>query len=108
MKMLDSDFPDGLEVLHDPKLNKGTAFTEAERDLLGLRGLLPARLQTQPEQMRRVLVNLARKSTPLERYIYLIGLLDRNETLFYRTVMDNIEQMLPLVYRPTVAQACQE
>ena len=108
MKTLRKQFPRGLELLHDPKLNKGTAFTDAERDLLGLRGLLPARLQTQQEQMRRVLVNLTRKSTALERYIFLIALLDRNETLFYRTIVDNMEQMLPLIYTPTVGQACEQ
>ena len=108
MKTLRKQFPRGLELLHDPKLNKGTAFTDAERALLGLRGLLPARLQTQQEQMRRVLVNLTRKSTALERYIFLIALLDRNETLFYRTIVDNMEQMLPLIYTPTVGQACEQ
>ena len=100
--------PRGLDLLHDPRFNKGTAFTEAERTLLGLRGLLPAHVQTQQEQVKRVLANLRRKSTPLERYIFLIALLDRNETLFYRTVIDNIEEMLPLIYTPTVGQACQE
>ena len=98
----------GLDLLHDPKLNKGTAFTEAERDLLGLHGLLPAHVQTQQEQLERVLENLRRKPAPLERYIFLIALLDRNETLFYRTVIDNIEEMVPLIYTPTVGQACQE
>lgn len=100
--------PRGLDLLHDPRFNKGTAFTEAERDLLGLRGLLPAHVQTQQKQLKRVLANLRRKPTPLERYIFLIALLDRNETLFYRTVIDNIEEMLPLIYTPTVGQACQE
>jgi malate dehydrogenase (oxaloacetate-decarboxylating)(NADP+) len=104
----DEIFPRGLELLHNPVLNKGTAFTETERDLLGIRGLLPAHLQTQEEQMKRVLTNLRRKPTVLERYIFLIALLDRNETLFYRTIIDNIEEMLPLIYTPTVGQACQE
>jgi malate dehydrogenase (oxaloacetate-decarboxylating)(NADP+) len=98
----------GLELLHDPKLNKGTAFTDAERDLLGLHGLLPAHVQTQEEQLGRVLENMRRKPAALERYIFLIALLDRNETLFYRTVIDNIEEMVPLIYTPTVGQACQE
>jgi malate dehydrogenase (oxaloacetate-decarboxylating)(NADP+) len=100
--------PRGLDLLHDPKLNKGTAFTEAERDLLGLHGLLPAHTQTQSEQINRVLDNLRRKSTDLERYIFLLALLDRNETLFYRVMIDNVEEMLPLIYTPTVGQACQE
>ncbi len=98
----------GLDLLHDPKLNKGTAFTEAERDLLGLHGLLPAHTQTESEQTNRVLANLRQKSTPLERYIFLIALLDRNETLFYRTMIDHVEEMLPIIYTPTVGQACQE
>ena len=62
--------PRGLDLLHDPRFNKGTAFTEAERDLLGIRGLLPVHVQTQQEQLKRVLANLRRKPTPLERYIF--------------------------------------
>lgn len=98
----------GVDLLHDPATNKGTAFTEAERDALGLRGLLPAHVQAQQEQVKRVLANLRRESTPLERYIFLIALLDRNETLFYRTLVDHIEEIVPLIYTPTVGQACQE
>jgi malate dehydrogenase (oxaloacetate-decarboxylating)(NADP+) len=98
----------GLDLLHDPQFNKGTAFTEAERDLLGLHGLLPAHSQTLQEQLARVLENLRRKPAALERYIFLLALLDRNETLFYRTIIDNIEEMVPLIYTPTVGQACQE
>ena len=98
----------GIDVLHDPASNKGTAFTEAERDALGLHGLLPPHVQTQQEQVERVLANLHRKPTALERYIFLIALLDRNETLFYRTVIDHLEEIVPLVYTPTVGQACQE
>jgi malate dehydrogenase (oxaloacetate-decarboxylating)(NADP+) len=105
---MDEKFPRGLELLHDPKFNKGTVFTDAERDALGLHGLLPPHAQTEEEQLERVLENLRHKSTPLERYIYLIALLDRNETLFYRTIIDNIEEMVPLIYTPTVGQACQE
>ena len=98
----------GIDVLHDPASNKGTAFTEAERDALGLHGLLPPHVQTQQEQVERVLANLHPKPTALERYIFLIALLDRNETLFYRTVIDHLEEIVPLVYTPTVGQACQE
>ena len=105
---LDQNLGRGFEFLHDPALNKGTAFNLVERDLLGLRGLLPPHVQTEEEQLRRVMTNLHRKSTPLERYIFLLSLLDRNETLFYRTVLNNIEEMLPLIYTPTVGQACQE
>src|SRR5471032_3408714 len=99
--------PRGLGVLHDPTLNKGTAFTEAERDALGLRGLLPAQVQSQDNQVVRVLGNLRKKPNALERYIFLLSLQDRNETLFYRLLQDHIEEMLPLIYTPTVGQACQ-
>jgi malate dehydrogenase (oxaloacetate-decarboxylating)(NADP+) len=98
----------GSSVLHDPALNKGTAFTEEERDALGLRGLLPPRVHTQEEQMLRVLENVRRKSSDLERYIFMIGLQDRNETLFYRTVLEHLEEMMPIIYTPTVGLACQQ
>src|SRR4030095_2813576 len=108
MTMIDEKFPHGLELLHNPALNKGTAFTDAERDALGLHGLLPPHVQTEEEQLERVLANLRRKPAALERYIFLLALLDRNETLFYRTIINNVEEMLPLIYTPTVGQACQE
>ena len=95
-------------LLHDPALNKGTAFTEAERDELGLRGLLPPRVHSQREQMLRVVANVRKKSSDLERYIFLMGLQDRNETLFYRTLLDHLEEMMPIIYTPTVGLACQE
>jgi len=98
----------GVDLLHDPVLNKGTAFTEAERDRLGLRGLLPARVSTQEGQMARVLENIRRKTSDIEKYIFLISLQDRNENLFYRVVMENLEEMMPLIYTPTVGQGCQE
>ncbi len=95
------------EALADlPLLNKGTAFTQEERDLLGLRGLLPPHVGTMEEQAQRVLENYRRNRTELERYIHLISLLDRNETLFYRVLLDNLVEMLPVVYTPTVGQAC--
>src|SRR5476649_2308299 len=100
--------PRGLQLLHDPVLNKGSAFTAAERDALGLHGLLPPHVQTQAEQVERVLGNLARKPTDLERYISLIALEGRNQTLFYRVISDHIEQMMPLIYTPTVGAACQQ
>ena len=98
--------PTGVALLHDPHWNKGTAFTEAERDRLGLRGLLPPRVLTQDEQMRRVLENFRRKESPLEQYIHLVSLQDRNERLFYHTVIAHIDEMLPIIYTPTVGEAC--
>jgi len=100
--------PKGTSLLHDPMLNKGTAFSEAERDALGLRGLLPPHVHTMEEQKLRVMNSFAKKPNDLERYIQLIGLQDRNETLFYRVVMDNIEAMMPIIYTPVVGQACQQ
>jgi len=98
----------GVKILHDPVRTKNTAFTEAERDYMGLRGLLPPRVHTPAEQELRVLGNVREKPTDLERYLYLVALQDRNETLFYRVVMNNIEEMMPIIYTPTVGKACQE
>lgn len=98
----------GVKILHDPVRNKGTAYTEAERDFLKLRGLLPPRVHTPAEQELRVLGNIRDKPTDLERYLYLVALQDRNETLFYRVVMNHIEEMMPIIYTPTVGKACQE
>ena len=98
----------GVKILHDPVRNKGTAYTEAERDYLSLRGLLPPRVHTPSDQELRVLTNIREKPTDLERYLYLIALQDRNETLFYRVVMNHIEEMMPIIYTPTVGKACQE
>lgn len=100
--------PGGVQLLRDPLLNKGTAFLEAERDALGLRGLLPARVHTQEEQVMRILENYRRKTTDLERHMDLISLHDRNEALFFRVLMDNLEEMMPIIYTPTVGKACQE
>jgi malate dehydrogenase (oxaloacetate-decarboxylating)(NADP+) len=100
-------FARGVKILHDPVRNKGTAFTEEERDLLGLRGLLPPRVHSQTEQVRKIMETLRNKPTDLERYIFLIGLQDRNENLFYKTIMDHIEETMPLIYTPTVGKACQ-
>ena len=98
----------GVKILHDPVRNKGTAFTHAEREHLKLRGLLPPRVHSQAEQELRVLGNIREKPTDLERYLYLVSLQDRNETLFYRVIMNNIEEMMPIIYTPTVGKACQE
>ncbi|NNC77689.1 MAG: NAD-dependent malic enzyme [Woeseiaceae bacterium] len=98
----------GVKILHDPVRNKGTAYTDAERDALKLRGLLPPRVHSMAEQELRVLGNVRAKPTDLERYLYLIALQDRNENLFYRVIMNNIEEMMPIIYTPTVGKACQE
>ena len=98
----------GYEILGNSAQNKSTAFSIEEREALGLRGLLPAKIFTQQAQIERVLENLRRKSSDIERYIFLTALQDRNERLFYRTVIDNIEEIMPLIYTPTVGQACKE
>ena len=98
----------GVELLHDPLLNKGTAFTDEERDALGLRGLLPPRVSAQAAQIARVLESFRRKPTDLEKYIFLVSLQERNEALFYRLVMDHLEETMPIIYTPTVGQACQK
>jgi malate dehydrogenase (oxaloacetate-decarboxylating)(NADP+) len=100
--------PRGVDLIHDPTLNKGTAFTKEEQRALGLRGLVPPRVCTQDEQVLRVMENYRHKPNELEKYIYMIGLQDRNETLFYRVVMDHIEEMMPIIYTPVVGQACQQ
>ncbi len=98
----------GYEILQNRYLNKSTAFTEAEREELGLRGLLPPAVGSQPTQLARVLENLRRKRDDIERYVFLMALQSRNERLFLKTIIDNIEETLPLIYTPTVGQACQE
>ena len=100
--------PTGVALLRDPALNKGSAFTEEEREILGLRGLLPPVVQSMEVQVMRVLENFRRKSNDIEKYLFMIGLQDRNKTLFYRVVIDYIEEMMPIIYTPTVGQACQE
>ena len=99
--------PRGIGLLHDPLLNKGTAFTAAERDALGLRGLLPPVVCTQEQQAIRFLENLRRLTNPLDKYIALTALHDRSEALFFRVVMDNPDEMMPIIYTPTVGLACQ-
>lgn len=98
----------GIDVLHDPRINKSTAFSEAERDALGLTGLLPSGIDSEETQILRVMRQLDTKDTDLGRYIYLIGLLDTNETLFYRVLMSDPVRFLPIVYNPTVGKACLE
>lgn len=96
----------GAELLHDPSLNKSTAFTEAERQTLGLVGLVPDVTESEDLQLRRVLLQLGHKTTDLDRYIYLVNLLDHDETLFYRTIMSDPARFLPIVYDPTIGEAC--
>ena len=100
--------PRGIALLRDPALNKGTAFTEAERDALGLRGLLPTQVITQEAQVERILENLRRQPDPLDKYVALEGLHNRNEALFYRVIADHPDEMVPIIYTPTVGLACQK
>jgi len=102
-----SALTNGIALLQDPARNKGTAFTEGERDALHLRGLLPPHVTSQGQQLERVLENFRRKSNDLEKYINLRALHDRNETLFFRLLMDHPDELMPIVYTPTVGLACQ-
>jgi malate dehydrogenase (oxaloacetate-decarboxylating)(NADP+) len=106
--LLPASFPRGMALLRDPTLNKSTAFTKAERDMLGLTGLLPPHVSTQASQVARVLENFRRKPNDLERFINLAALHDRNETLFFRLVVDYPDEMMPVIYTPTVGLACQQ
>ena len=103
-----NDLPKGIELLHNPILNKGTAFSHNERQKLKLEGLLPPQIMTQDEQKVRVLAALRGKDSNLEKYIYLRALQDRNEYLYYRIIIDEIEELMPIIYTPTVGEACQQ
>lgn len=98
----------GRPLLNDRVRTKSTAFSRAERDALGLRGLVPYNVADLETQKMRVLENMRRKEHDIERYIFLTALQERNQTLFYRTVIDHIEEIMPLIYTPTVGQACKE
>ncbi len=98
----------GTELLHDPKRNKGTGFTQLERKALRLRGLLPPHQFTLEEQVQRALANILRSSDPLIRYMAMVELQDRNETLYFRTLLDNLTELMPIVYTPTVGLGCQQ
>jgi hypothetical protein len=98
----------GQQLLADPLLNKGSHFTIEERTSLGLSGLLPHGVSTLEEEVSRSLDSYRRKPDDLERYLFLLGLLNRNETLFYRLLVENLTEMLPIVYTPTVGKACQQ
>ena len=96
----------GFDVLRDALRNKGTAFTPEERECLGLAGMLPPRVETIAEQVARVLANVRAQPSPMAKFGYLAALQDENETLFFRTLIDNLEELVPIVYTPTVGQAC--
>ncbi len=106
--MIPGDAVPGMTLLRDPRMNRGTAFSSADRLHLGLAGLLPPRVETIAEQSARVLENVRARTEPIEKYLYLSALQGENETLFYRVVLDNLQELLPIVYTPTVGQACQE
>ena len=102
------DLPSGMDLLDRPQLNKSTAFTEGERNKFGLHGLLPPQIESLDEQVVRAYEAYKRKDDDLERHIYLRALQDTNEVLFYRLLLDHIEEMTPVVYTPVVALACQQ
>ncbi len=99
-------FPRGSALLANSLLNKGTAFPEEERDALGLRGLLPPRVFTLEEQLARAYANFQHQAEPLGKYVFLTLLQNRNETLFYKLLETHPEEMIPIIYTPTVGQAC--
>lgn len=103
-----SDFPRGMDLLNRQGLNKGTAFAEEERNQFGLHGLLPPYIESLEEQVVRAYGAYKRKDDDLERHIYLRAVQDTNEVLFYRLLLDHIEEMTPIVYTPVVALACQQ
>uniref|UniRef100_A0A0K0FYD7 Malic enzyme n=1 Tax=Strongyloides venezuelensis TaxID=75913 RepID=A0A0K0FYD7_STRVS len=98
----------GYDILKDPAINKGMAFTLYERQYLGMHGLLPPAFMTEEQQAYRIMIKLRQTKDNLEKYIQLSSLLDRNEKLFFRVLCDNIKELMPIVYTPTVGQACQE
>ena len=98
----------GFELIDEPLLNKGSAFTDDERSAFGLHGLLPPAVTTIETQVARTYAAYSQKDTDLERHIYLRSLQDRNETLFYRLMVDHVVEMLPMVYTPVVGEACQK
>ncbi|KAM7426306.1 NADP-dependent malic enzyme [Porites harrisoni] len=98
----------GTDIIRDPRLNKGTAFTLEERQILGIHGLLPPRISNLEIQCKRTYAELQRKVDDLQKYIMLMALLERNESLFFKLLMDHTEELMPIVYTPTVGLACQK
>ncbi|KAF8961696.1 Malic enzyme [Entomortierella lignicola] len=97
----------GMDVIHDPLLSKGTAFSIDERERLGIRGLVPPRAQEMDKQLQRIMRNLREAKTPLEKFVFMTALQDRNETLYYRLLIDNLAELSQIIYTPTVGEACQ-
>ncbi len=98
----------GVDLMRHPKYNKGLAFSDAERDRLYLRGLLPPAVLSQEVQLERTMLNIHSKDSNLEKLTYLQGLQERNERLFHRVLLENLEALLPIIYTPTVRLACQK
>ncbi|HUL10473.1 MAG TPA: hypothetical protein VLV76_29365, partial [Candidatus Acidoferrum sp.] len=98
----------GIDALRDPLVNRGTGFSLEAREQLGLTGLLPAQVEPIETQVARVLAALRAKASPIEQYAHLAALQNDNETLLFRTLVDHLEELLPVVYTPTVGQACLE
>ena len=99
---------DGRELLEEPLLNKGSGFKTAERDSMRLRGLVPPRRLRMADQLKKVMINVRAEPTPLHKNVFLQGLQDRNEVLYYRILQDNIAELAPVVYTPTVGEVCQK
>ena len=98
----------GIDILHDSLWNKGMAFNRSERDRLGIRGLIPPAIRTIEIQVQRCMAHIAALPDPVSKNLYLQDLQNRNETLFHRVLIENIEMMAPLIYTPTVGTVCQE
>jgi len=100
--------PRGRTLLQNSVLNKGTVFSAAEREALGLQGLLPPRVFSPADRALHIINNIRRRTSDLEKYLYITGLQNRNENLFYKVLIDNMEELMPVIYTPTVGQACQD
>ncbi|XP_064603492.1 NADP-dependent malic enzyme-like [Liolophura sinensis] len=98
----------GVDIIRNPRMNKGQAFTLRERQLMGIHGLLTPCIISQDQQAYRVMQNFYKRPSDLDRYVYLVALQDRNEKLFYRVLVEHVEEMMPIVYTPTVGLACQQ